>query len=70
MRDVWEMENDESNDEIDWSQYGEQDSGTTVALDGKDYIALFIASLETIFLPLIILAGVFVAIVLILAFLP
>lgn len=64
------MENDESKDEVDWSQYGEHDSSTTVALDGKDYIALFIASMETIFLPLVILAGVFVAIALILAMLP
>lgn len=64
------MENDESKEEIDWSQYGEHDSTTTIPLDGKDYIALFIASLETIFLPLVILSGVFVAIVIILAILP
>jgi len=64
------MENDESKEEIDWSQYGEHDSTTTIPLDANDYIALFIASLETIFLPLVILSGVFVAIVIILAILP
>lgn len=64
------MENDESKDEIDWSQYGELESTIATPLDGKDYIALFIAALETIFLPLVILAGVFVTIVIVLALLP
>ena len=64
------MENDESKDDIDWSQYGEHEPTIATPLDAKDYVALFIASLETIFLPLVILAGLFVAIVIILAFLP
>ena len=53
------FENDEYDEntehEFDWSVYGdhEQDSQT---LDGKDIIAILIASLQTIFLPLVILA--------------
>lgn len=52
--------------QVDWSEYSppkEQES-TTRPLDAKDYVALFIASLETIFLPLIILGLILVAIVL------
>jgi hypothetical protein len=64
------MEKDESKDEIDWSQYGEHEPTLATPLDAKDYVALFIAALETIFLPLVILAGVFVTIVIILALLP
>ena len=36
----------------------------SVSLEGKDYVALAIASLETLFLPLVILMIVFVAILL------
>jgi hypothetical protein len=44
-------------EEVDWSQYvyKEQQEAAQVSLDAKDYVALFIASLETIFLPLVIL---------------
>jgi hypothetical protein len=44
-------------EEVDWSQYAseEQHKSAQVSLDAKDYLALFIASLETIFLPLVIL---------------
>jgi hypothetical protein len=44
--------------EADWKDIAfQQESGTKpVHLDVKDYVALFIASLETIFLPLVILA--------------
>jgi len=38
----------------------------SVSLEGKDYVALAIASLETLFLPLVILMIVFVAILLLL----
>ena len=45
------------NEEVDWSQYvyEEQQKPAQVSLDVKDYVALFVASLETIFLPLVIL---------------
>jgi hypothetical protein len=57
--DVTEQETDP---DIDWHQYAYQDdeSAPVVTLDGKDYVALFIASLQTIFLPLVILAIVMV----------
>ena len=38
----------------------------SVSLEGKDYVALAIASLETIFLPLVILALVILVIMLVL----
>jgi hypothetical protein len=47
------MEENNSDEEYDWSVYDKED--TTVHLEGKDYIALFIASLQTIFLPLVII---------------
>ncbi|MGD0396325.1 MAG: hypothetical protein ABSB26_05365 [Nitrososphaerales archaeon] len=31
-------------------------------LDWRDYVALFIASLETVFLPLVILIGILIAV--------
>jgi len=44
--------------DVDWKGIAfRQESGTEYAhLDAKDYVDLFIASLETIFLPLVILA--------------
>ena len=43
---------------VDWKGIAfQQESGTeSVHLDAKDYVALFVASLETIFLPLVLLA--------------
>jgi len=38
----------------------------SVSLEGKDYLALAIASLETIFLPMLILAAVIIVITLLL----
>ncbi len=48
----------EFDDEKAWRDYRirtEDEKITAVHLTGKDYLALFIASLQTIFLPLIIL---------------
>jgi hypothetical protein len=42
-------------EEYDWSHYGDHDAKKLPPLEGKDYLAIFIASLQTIFLPLIIL---------------
>ena len=49
------MEND-----IDWNDhvYYDSDDYSAIELDMTDYAALFIASLETIFLPLVVM-GVF-----------
>jgi hypothetical protein len=48
-------------EEIDWMEYAQQEEQALRPLDGKDYIALFVASLQTIFLPLIILVIVLIA---------
>jgi hypothetical protein len=47
--------------DYDWREYGDHESRVE-HLEGKDYLALFIASLQTIFLPLVILAVVLLAI--------
>jgi hypothetical protein len=53
--DIDEDQYEQEEKGIDWSQYAQEEEQALRPLDGKDYIALFIASLQTIFLPLIIL---------------
>ena len=48
-------------EEIDWIEYAQAEEQAIRPLDGKDYVALFIASLQTIFLPLIVLIIVLLA---------
>ncbi|TFH10699.1 MAG: hypothetical protein E4H14_02015 [Candidatus Thorarchaeota archaeon] len=48
--------------EYDWRNYGDHDQSTSQNLDAKDVLALTIAALQTIFLPLVIL-GVFMLII-------
>ena len=49
-------------EEIDWVQYAQREEQPALrSLDGKDYIALFVASCQTIFLPLVILIIVVLA---------
>ncbi len=49
-------------EEIDWMQYAVANEEESLRpLDGKDYIAIFVASLQTIFLPLIVLIIVLIA---------
>jgi hypothetical protein len=56
MSDEYEDHRDEQEEEIDWLEYASQQEDAALrSLDGKDYAALFIASLQTIFLPLIVL---------------
>ena len=57
----------EGTEEKHWSEY--EQAGSSISLDKTDYVALFIASLETIFLPLIMAIAVFVAIALAFRFL-
>ena len=45
---------EETDPDYDWRQYGEHETEVH-HLEATDYAALFIASLQTIFLPLIIL---------------
>jgi len=54
------MKNDEEDDNL------EKIAKLEVSLEGKDYIALAIAALETIFLPLLILVVVILILVLLL----
>ena len=53
---------EDENDEDDLEKVAK----ASVSLEGKDYLALAIASLETIFLPLLILAAVIIVITLLL----
>jgi hypothetical protein len=48
-------------EEIDWLEYAQAEEQAVRPLDSKDYVALFIASLQTIFLPLIVLIIVLLA---------
>jgi hypothetical protein len=65
-----EPEPGSDDDVVDWSEYvrEETEAESAVSLDAKDYIALFIASLETIFLPLVLLSLVLIALALIFRF--
>jgi len=56
---------DENDDEdVPWNDivYYEEQQDQTIHLEGSDYVAIFIAALQTIFLPCIILMVVFGAI--------
>lgn len=54
---------DDETKDPEWDEYRAylEEHQESVKLDGKDYIALCIASLETIFLPLVIMILVFIA---------
>ena len=58
-------------DDPEWDEYRAylEETQRSAKLDRKDYVALFIASLQTIFLPLIIMMAVFVAVALLLGLL-
>lgn len=63
MGTEFEDDNEKQEEEIDWLDYALQEEEQALrSLDGKDYVALFIASCQTIFLPLIVLVIVLVAI--------
>lgn len=53
---------DEKDDEYKWSEYGDQDSHEEVKLESKDVLAISIAAIQTIFLPLFILIAFLVVI--------
>ena len=52
------------NEDVPWDDivYYEEQQNQTIHLEGSDYVAIFIAALQTIFLPCIILMVVFGAI--------
>ena len=68
MSDNYEGPSREEKDDPEWAEYRTylEERQESTNLDGKDYLALFIASLQTIFLPLVIMMVVFVAIAMIL----
>ncbi|TFG12024.1 hypothetical protein EU537_10615 [Candidatus Thorarchaeota archaeon] len=50
---------EDSDREIDWAEYAYQETQRkkpAIPLDATDYVALLLASLQTIFLPIVILA--------------
>jgi hypothetical protein len=55
-------ENIQEEEEIDWLQYSQTEEQAIRPLDAKDYVALFVASIQTIFLPLVILVIVLLAV--------
>jgi hypothetical protein len=55
------LNREKTEDDIDWSIYGDHDQSAT-SLDGKDILSIFIASIQTIFLPLVLL-GIFMLII-------
>ena len=54
------FEDDETRDETseveeyDWRDYGDHDQASSPDLEATDVVAIFIAALQTIFLPLVI----------------
>ena len=64
------MTEEEKREEFDWAQYGDHESGTHMPLDRTDYVALFIAAIQSVFLPLVILAIVLVSIGFLFALMP
>ena len=61
--DESEVDDSAHNQEVDWNEhvFHEERNTSEISLDLTDYAALFIASLQTIFLPLIILAIIMVS---------
>jgi len=51
------MEDEDKDKEFDWSDYGDYERRGQVDLEGKDILAICIASLQTIFLPILILTA-------------
>ena len=62
MDDEFRDQEEEREETIDWTQYALQEAEQAhPPLEGKDILALSIAALQTIFLPLIILIIVLLA---------
>ena len=60
--DIDEGRYEEEETEVDWLKYAQEEEQALRPLDAKDYVALFIAAIQTIFVPLIILMIVMVVI--------
>jgi hypothetical protein len=53
---------EEEEKKVDWLQYAQEEEQALRPLDAKDYVALFVAAIQTVFVPLIILMIVMVVI--------
>jgi hypothetical protein len=60
--DIDEGRYEEEEKKVDWLKYAQEEEQALRPLDAKDYVALFIAAIQTIFVPLIILMIVMVVI--------
>lgn len=60
--DIDEGQYEEEEKEVDWLKYAHEEEKALRPLDAKDYVALFIAAIQTVFVPLIILMVVMVVI--------
>lgn len=56
------MEDEDKDEKFNWSEYGDQDRQNQIELEAKDVLAISIAALQTIFLPLFILVAFLIAI--------
>ena len=61
MRSDSTQRDENDNEDVPWNDivYYEEQQDQTIHLEGSDYVAIFIAALQTIFLPCIILMVVF-----------
>lgn len=66
------MNDEEKDEDYKWSNYGDFEHRSQTKLDGKDVLAICIASLQTIFLPFLILTAflVVLSVVVVFFFLP
>lgn len=59
--DQYEEEEKEEK-KVDWLKYAQEEEQALRPLDAKDYVALFVAAIQTVFVPLIILMVVMIVI--------
>ncbi|MGY5881158.1 MAG: hypothetical protein RTV31_12960 [Candidatus Thorarchaeota archaeon] len=62
------MEDEDKDEKFNWSEYGDEDRQNQIELEAKDVLAISIAALQTIFLPLFILVAFLIAISMIVGF--
>ena len=64
MSSEFTQRDENDNEDVPWDDivYHEEQQDQTIHLEGSDYVAIFIAALQTIFLPCIILMVLFGAI--------
>jgi co-chaperonin GroES (HSP10) len=70
MSSEFTQRDENDNEDVPWDDivYYEEQQDQTIHLEGSDYIAIFIAALQTIFLPCIAFMVILVAIAIVLPF--